>query len=89
VLAALVGGLAGGLALALLRFLPARSSARAPAGGVGDPDTLIERLAQLDVRYADRASEMDPAEWERYRAERAELAARLRARLGGRPGGSG
>jgi hypothetical protein len=89
VLAALVGGLAGGLALAVLRFLPARSAAAAPAGGVGEADTLIERLAQLDVRYADRARETDPAEWERYRAERAELAARLRARLGGRSGGTG
>jgi hypothetical protein len=88
VLAALVGGLAGGLALAILRFLPARTDARTAAAPAGDADTLIERLAQLDVRYAGRASETDPAEWERYRTERAELAARLRATLGG-PGGTG
>jgi hypothetical protein len=93
-LAALVGTLAVGLAVAVLRFFPSRTpagvAAASPgAGGRVDADTLIERLAQLDLRYAGRAGELEPGEWEQYQAERAELAARLKGTLGPRSGGTG
>lgn len=85
VLRVLIGGLAAGLALVAVRALrrPAVSAGRvAPAGP--DADLLLERIAQLDARYAGREAATDPAEWNRYRAERAELKARLEAVLAAR-----
>ncbi len=88
-LAALVGGLATALAFAGYWFLRPRGVA--PAGGAPrlDPDALLERVAQLDARYADKQAEVDPAEWGRYQAERSELKARLETALAARPRGRG
>jgi hypothetical protein len=85
-LRALVGGLAAGLALAAFRALrPPAGSARIPPGAL-DADLMLERIAQLDARYAGGEGETDPAEWSRYRAERAELRARLEALLAAQSG---
>lgn len=86
VLAGLVGALGIGLAAAALRFL--RQPAGAPGGPPAglDPDTLVERIAQLDARYAGREGDTDPAEWARYQADRAQLKAHLSAALTGRSG---
>ncbi len=85
-LAALVGGLGIGLVLAAFHFLRRPRAAGAHPARAMDPDTLIERLAQLDARYAGREGDTDPAEWARYQAERAELKSRLSATLAGRSG---
>ena len=83
-LRALVGGLAAGLVLAAFRALrPPPDSARIPRGGL-DVDLMLERIAQLDSRYAGGEGETDPAEWSRYRGERADLKARLEALLAAR-----
>ncbi len=85
-LRALVGGLAAGLALAAFRALrPPADSARIPRGGL-DVDMMLERIAQLDAHYAGGEGETDPAEWSRYRGERADLKARLEALLAARSG---
>ena len=82
VLAALVGGLAVGLALTAVRAL------RPPAGGMpgspaeGEADVLLERIAQLDARHGPGEAEANPDEWSRYRSERAQLKARLEALRG-------
>ena len=86
-LALLVGGLGVGLVLAALHFLRRRpKAAGSPPARALDPDTLIERLAQLDARYAGREGDTAPAEWARYQTERAELKSRLSAALAGRSG---
>jgi hypothetical protein len=82
-LPALVAGLAVALAIGTLRVL--RGRPRLAAGSVParalDVDVLLERIAQLDVRYADQEAVTDPAEWQRYRAERAALKQQLEAVL--------
>jgi len=85
-LGALVGGLAIGLAFAAFHSL--RRPKTAPVGPPRRlaPDTLIERLAQLDARYAGREAHTDAAEWARYQAERADLKEQLSAALAGRSG---
>ncbi len=85
-LRALVGGLAAGLALAAVRGLRQPGGARPPPGDGVDMDVMLERVAQLDARYAGRESAMDPVEWSRYRTERAELMTRLEALLPARSG---
>ncbi len=85
-LAVLVGGLGVGLVLAALRFLRRPKAAGARPPRALDPDTLVERLAQLDARYAGREGDTDPAEWNSYQAERTELKAQLSAALAGRSG---
>ena len=88
-LAALVGGLATALAFAGYWFLRPRGPVVAGGAPGLEPDALLERVAQLDTRYADKEAELDPAEWERYRAERSELKARLETALAARPRGRG
>jgi hypothetical protein len=58
------------------------------SAGAVDADTLLERLAQLDTRYAGRESDTEPAEWRQYRGEREKLKAELEAILAGRSGGT-
>jgi hypothetical protein len=89
VLPVLVAALAAGLLVAALRVFQARQPAVAPvSAGAVDADTLLERLAQLDTRYAGRESDTEPAEWRQYRAEREKLKAELEAILAGRSGGT-
>jgi hypothetical protein len=81
---AVLAGLVGGLALALLLagwLLLARSRARAE---VALPDSLLASIASLDVRYLGREGEVPVEEWETYRAERARLKAQLEASLAAR-----
>jgi hypothetical protein len=80
-LRALVGGLAAGLALAAFRALRQPAVSDRIPGGEADADLLLERIAQLDARYAGGEGETDRAEWGRYRTERAALKARLEALL--------
>ena len=80
----LVAGLAGTLIVAgvvVLRTRPTPAEAGAPAG---DTDVVLERLAQLDARYAGREADTEPAEWERYRTERATRKSQLEAMLAAR-----
>jgi len=79
VLPALVAALGAGLLVAAQRAL--RAPPNAP-----DADLLVERIAQLDTRFADRQPDTDPAEWQGYRAERARLKAELEAILASRAG---
>ncbi len=85
-LRALVGGLAAGLGLVAFRALrPSVGSERIPPGGL-DVDLMLERIAQLDARYAGGEGATDPVEWSRYGTERAQLKARLEALLAARSG---
>lgn len=85
-LRALVGGLAAGLALAAVRALrPPGRSRPVPAETI-DVDVMLERVAQLDARYAGRESEVAEVEWSGYRTERAELITRLQALRAARSG---
>jgi hypothetical protein len=85
-LAALVGALGIGLVLAALHYLRRPKAVRAVPPGRLDPDTLIERIAQLDARYAGREGDAGAAEWARYLAERADLKSQLSAALAARSG---
>ena len=87
VLPALVAALGGGLVIAAWRALRARPPAagHAPPDAL-DVDTLVERIAQLDARYASREAETAAVEWQGYRAERARLKAELESILAARPG---
>jgi len=84
VLPALVGGV--GLAFVLaawrLRRRPAPSQARAT------PDRLLDAIAALDARYAERATDIPPEVRGRYQAERARLKAELEAALAARKSSS-
>jgi hypothetical protein len=90
VLPVLVAALAAGLLFAGLRVLRARPRPEAApvSGPAVDADTLLERLARLDARYAGREADTEAAEWQRYRAEREKLKAELEAILAGRSGGA-
>jgi hypothetical protein len=79
-LVALVGAI---LLAAGIRIFRIRSE-RGSAPSTDDADVLVERVAQLDARYAGREAEVPPSEWERYRAERATLKTRLESLLGTR-----
>ncbi len=88
-LPALVAAVALGLLAAAARlFRAGRSGAGAgaattergtPAGG--GVDDLLTALARLDAQYAGREADLDPAEWARYRGQRAQLKAALEAAL--------
>lgn len=71
ILPALIVLLAAGLGAVALRLRrPVVPAARAPAPGTA---LLVEQVAQLDLRYAGRESEVGGDEWARYLAERARL----------------
>jgi hypothetical protein len=86
-LPALVASLAAALAIGSRWALGARapSVAELPARAI-DADTLLERIAQLDARYADREADVDPTEWQAYRGERARLKTELESALAARSG---
>jgi hypothetical protein len=87
VLPALVAALGAGLVIAAQRALRARPlTAGHPPPDALDVDTLVERIAQLDTRYASREADTDAVEWQGYRAERARLKAELESILAARPG---
>ncbi len=66
------------LGFAAWRIVPARGA---------PPPALLDALAELDVRYAGRESEVPAAEWAQYHEERARLKAALaRALAGTAPG---
>lgn len=82
VLGILVGGVALALALATLRLVrrPAVLT-RVPAT---EPAPLLDAIAALDARYLGREADVPADEWERYRAERSALKARLERALAAR-----
>ncbi|HTK43419.1 MAG TPA: hypothetical protein VL287_17670, partial [Gemmatimonadales bacterium] len=82
-LPALVAGFGGALIVAATRGLRG-PAVPTEAGGSAEADVLLERLAQLDARYAEREAETALAEWERYEAERASLKSQLGALLASR-----
>jgi hypothetical protein len=86
-LAALLGGglLVAGLWI-VRRARPLHGVAR-PQPGTETAAALIERLAQLDRRYAGRESEVEASEWGRYREQRSRLKAELEGKVRGGPGG--
>lgn len=78
----LAAALAGGGLLLLRR----RAVVAAPAPPVGgDAAGLIEALARLDAAFAGRETEVGPARYSQYLAQRRELKAALDAALAGRP----
>jgi hypothetical protein len=85
ILPALIALVGAALAAAAWRLI----ARRRPAGAAGaaaappppDPDTLLTRLAELDLSYGGREGELPSEEWQRYRAERARLKAELEAAL--------
>jgi hypothetical protein len=85
ILLLLVGLAALGFALLAARVI--RGRRRASATPAPDPRGLAAAIAELDVRFADRRSELPPAEWEDYQRERARLKALLERALA--PGGPG
>ncbi len=81
-LTAMVG--AAGAAFALLAWLivrrrRGRTLLAAPV--TPHPSMLTDAIARLDQQFADRETETPPAEWARYRAERARLLAQLSSAL--------
>jgi hypothetical protein len=76
----LVAGLGGVLIAAATHVLRARPQPNWTDRST-EADVLLERLAQLDARYAAHEGEIEPSEWERYRAERASVKSRLEAVL--------
>jgi hypothetical protein len=86
-LPALVASLAAALAIGSWWALRARAPSPAPVPvRAVDANTLLERIAQLDARNADREAEIDPTAWRAYRAERARLKAELESVLAARSG---
>ncbi len=80
----LVALVAAALSLAAWRLLPGARGDAVPPNAPPHPDpaaALLDAIAALDARYAGHEAETDPAEWQRYRGERAELKVRLEAAL--------
>jgi Carboxypeptidase regulatory-like domain len=84
ILSALVGAVALTLALGAW-YLPRRRPGGVERPAVAAPaEDLLDRLAALDARYLGRESDVDPGEWEEYRADRARLKDELQALLAAR-----
>jgi hypothetical protein len=80
-LPALVALVGLGLVTTALVLLRRRPAGVAPSGA---PEDVLSRLAKLDARYAGRAGEVPPEEWQQYRTERARLKSELESSLAGR-----
>jgi len=83
-LAALVASMIAALAWGALR-LRARPRAAAPSDALAE--TLAAEIAALDTRYAGRDQGVEPAEWQRYQAQRIALKDELKRALARDRGG--
>jgi hypothetical protein len=80
--------LVAALALALMAagwWAWMRGSRTATVSPVSAVDSLIGRIAALDLRYGGKESETPPEEWARYREERTQLKTLLEASLAASP----
>lgn len=76
--------LVGSVGLVLLAGMVRALRHRPAARPVASHTALLEQLARLDQRYAERKADTPPDEWARYEQERAELKARLAQQLAAR-----
>ena len=75
-LPAMVGLMGAGLLLAVFRLRPRKS--------VSSLESLTDRIAELEAKYAGRERDVGAEEWNRYREERDRLRAELAAHLASR-----